>query len=294
METVKAHILRSFVQEDGDGGNAAGVVMHNGLSRDAMVQVERKLALPETAFMQHVHDGTRHGCYEALFFTPNGSQFPLCGHATIAAGWQILSAHKYADDPEYTQRYETDGRWKETRVRREGDMIYYAQEVPTHADYLESGGILRALEIDFADTDFNFPPRAMLKDAFIGLNERTFDSLPFSLDEKALKRELEKLGLVGVHLFTLTGGDPVARGRNFAPVVGIPEEPATGSANGLLAWCLHREGLLSDEQLKQTLCFVQGERQYSESSEIFVQFRDGKVWVGGRVAESEDRKVDVK
>jgi PhzF family phenazine biosynthesis protein len=87
-------------------------------------------------------------------------------------------------------------------------------------------------------------------------------------DFKALSELSEKHGTGGVHAFTLdTPGDEImACTRNFAPLFGIDEEAATGTASGGLAYYLYRHGMRFDES---HCCFLQGEAM-GKPSKIFV------------------------
>lgn len=67
----------------------------------------------------------------------------------------------------------------------------------------------------------------------------------------ALSREW---GFVGACLWAGTAADGTLRARVFAPAVGVPEDPATGSAAAPLALYLHRRGLLP----AQPFTYVQG------------------------------------
>ena len=49
----------------------------------------------------------------------------------------------------------------------------------------------------------------------------------------------KRYNAIGMHVFAL-GDDVDAYGRNFAPVVGIDEESATGTSNGALACYLNK------------------------------------------------------
>jgi predicted PhzF superfamily epimerase YddE/YHI9 len=97
-------------------------------------------------------------------------------------------------------------------------------------------------------------------------------------DFPALARLSERYGVTGVHAFALPdpsvapdvpraadepGGRPDGRRetatchcRNFAPLYGIDEEAATGTANGALTYYLYERGLITPGE---TNVFIQGE-----------------------------------
>jgi PhzF family phenazine biosynthesis protein len=85
---------------------------------------------------------------------------------------------------------------------------------------------------------------------------------------------------VGIHAFTLCGERILC--RNFAPLYGIPEESATGTANCALASYLHKHGITrrSEYRMEQGLSM-------NAPSEITVRItEDGgeisKIFVGGK------------
>ena len=77
----------------------------------------------------------------------------------------------------------------------------------------------------------------------------------------------------GYHVFTIEDGQIFA--RNFAPLVGIDEECATGTSNGALGALLHKEGI--KEGYFEVL---QGETM-NELSQICVFVDSTGVKVGG-------------
>ncbi len=92
-------------------------------------------------------------------------------------------------------------------------------------------------------------------------------------------------GIEGYHLFALDE-EVTAVTRNFAPLLGILEESATGTASGALAAYLYSHGLLSETDRKN-IVFRQGEsmgrpshiRVVMDTSENVIE----KIQVGGGV-----------
>jgi PhzF family phenazine biosynthesis protein len=85
---------------------------------------------------------------------------------------------------------------------------------------------------------------------------------------------------VGIHAFALSGGRILC--RNFAPLYGIPEESATGTANCALACYLYRHGIMRREEYRME----QGLSQ-AMPSEIMVRITEdrgeiSKIFVGGK------------
>jgi PhzF family phenazine biosynthesis protein len=89
-----------------------------------------------------------------------------------------------------------------------------------------------------------------------------------------------KCDAVGIHAFALRGERILC--RNFAPLYGIPEEAATGTANCALAGYLHRHGILR----KKAYRMEQGQSLGSPSEiRVRVAAEDGeisRIYVGGK------------
>jgi trans-2,3-dihydro-3-hydroxyanthranilate isomerase len=108
-------------------------------------------------------------------------------------------------------------------------------------------------------------------------------------DHDALRLLGERDGWIGVSVYVLPG-EPQERlrlrVRHFAPLVGVPEDPATGSAAGALGACLAAAGMTGpDGDLEM---FVTQGVELGRPGEIAVRVvcADGtpsRVQVGGRV-----------
>ena len=81
-------------------------------------------------------------------------------------------------------------------------------------------------------------------------------------------------------LTELLGGLPVFLHsvRNFAPLYGVPEESATGTANGALTHYLHYHGIIA---ANASCRFMQGEAMQRPSVVSTQLQNDGDIWVGG-------------
>ena len=85
--------------------------------------------------------------------------------------------------------------------------------------------------------------------------------------------------LLGLHLHAADSNDPARLDvRMFAPLAGVPEDAATGSAAAALGAFLHQ---LDPARTRFTL--FQG-RHIGRPSEIAVEIRPDGVWLGGPCA----------
>ena len=97
-------------------------------------------------------------------------------------------------------------------------------------------------------------------------------------DMDAMARMSEELDVVGVHAFAIGDDGFTAHVRNFGPRYGIPEESATGTANGALTHYLYRQGIIAP----QAQCrFLQGEAMGRPSVIATTLQADDSIWVGG-------------
>jgi PhzF family phenazine biosynthesis protein len=193
------------------GGNPAGVVpLRRWLPDKTLHAIAFENNLPETAFFMTEGEG-----YRLRWFTP-AVEVDLCGHATLASAYVIANFLQ----PERKEM------WFETRsgrltVTRQGDA--FVLDFPVRPSQpIEAPAVGQALGVQPSDLLASVPYLAIFD---------TWEQVA------ALKPDLAAvaaLDLDGI-LATAPGRDGVDYvARYFAPGAGIPEDPATGSAQCVL------------------------------------------------------------
>lgn len=199
------------------GGNPAAVCLLPA-TRDAswMQLVAREMNLAETAFLV-----ARGAEFELRWFTPS-TEVDLCGHATIA------SAHVLWEDghlpPSAAARFQT--RSGLLSARRDGDWIWLDFPAKPLTAVEPPAGLGAAL---------GSPVR------YTGTNDLGY--LLVEVDSERVVRELRPdlgriamlpaRGVVVTSRGSTAGRDFVS--RFFAPAMGVPEDPVTGSSHCSLA-----------------------------------------------------------
>ena len=194
-------------------GNPAGVCVMDGPAEPGwMQQVAAELNHSETAFL---HPGSA-GVWNLRWFTP-AKEVELCGHATLAAAFVL---------------------WKTARV---------PQGSPVSFETL-SGTLIARQDGDLITLDFPaepahaIPPVPGLDRAlgatpvFTGKNR--FDllvELPAAADVCDCEPDMAALAAIPARGIIVTAASDLADfdfvSRFFAPSVGVPEDPVTGSAH---------------------------------------------------------------
>ncbi len=262
----KAYVVSSFTL-NGEGGNKAGVVFGK-LDQSTMQDIAKELNFSETVFV----DGNRF-----RYFTPL-KEIDFCGHATLAA----LHLMEYD---------EIDINTNEFTIKAYKDPIprFSTDDGLVIRKHIDQDKVLKSLGINYKDLD-----HLGMKIVYAGLQD-------LCIHVKRLKRlkpnfemiaEVSKeLDVVGYHVFQ-DHDKYDASTRNFAPLYGIDEESATGSASAALAY------LLSLKENKQKYVFLQGEAM-NMSSEITI-LKDDSLYISGvaKLLETKDvggrKDVEVK
>jgi PhzF family phenazine biosynthesis protein len=97
-----------------------------------------------------------------------------------------------------------------------------------------------------------------------------------------------QLGAAGYFVFTLTpqAGNSLTDSRMFCPALGIPEDPVSGNAHGLLGAYLAHYGLLPKHESRAAFSGVQGHYMNRPGRvDVELEFREGKldaVWIVGQ------------
>ena len=100
-------------------------------------------------------------------------------------------------------------------------------------------------------------------------------------DMEAITAITKKYDAVSFHVFAFANDGYTAHVRDFAPLYGVPEESATGTANAALTYYLQQNGCLG---IEAECAFMQGEAM-GRPSVVATQIRkNGTIYVGGTAA----------
>lgn len=225
------------------GGNQLAVLPHaDGLSDRQMQQIAREFNFAETTFVLPPSAGhTR----KVRIFTP-ATEVPFAGHPNIGTAFALARAGEFGEIGASTQVTfeEKAGLVPVTINRQPGGSIWCELEAPQRLSLgsaISAQTLAAAVSLDPADVETrSHPPQV----ASVGL--------PFLFaelkDRVALARA--RVNMIGVerliaeavtpdiHLYTRSADDFDIRARMFAPLDGVAEDPATGSANCALAGLL--------------------------------------------------------
>ena len=129
-----------------------------------------------------------------------------------------------------------------------------------------------------------------LKDLIVILNSKeVLNSLV--PDFQAMSEFSKVHGITGMHVLCLLDDkqSSLAAARNFAPLVGIDEESATGTSNGAFLCYLKMHGSLP---AKDQYRIEQGESM-GQTSYIYGRFEEETVWIGGNATVIKEVEVNL-
>jgi PhzF family phenazine biosynthesis protein len=212
--------------------------------------------------------------YTLRYFTPK-HEVELCGHATVAtfsllhrkglAAGQCLCHTKAGD-----LSIEAD-----TRVMMQMAVPRIVDTVRHPADIYKAVGLP------------SYEPSLPVQIAYSGLADIMLP-LPDVAALQALRPDMEaitaltrQLNAVSIHPFAFGHDGYTAHVRDFAPLYGVPEESATGTANAALTYYLMQNNLISPTG---EYTFLQGEAMGRPSVVATRITSDGTLYVGGTAA----------
>jgi PhzF family phenazine biosynthesis protein len=243
---VQVHQVDAFTRAPFTG-NPAGVVLNaDGLSDTEMLSIARELNNADTAFVLS-RDGEDHDL-RTRFFTPR-MEAGFVGHATVAAHY-VLS--RRAGAPKRVRQKSKAG-IVDIEVRGSDDerRIAVRQNRPPLGRELNDRERLAVLDALALATD-DLDPRCPIRIAGAG-STRLMVAVRGQEQLKQLKPDPNRLttlsaqlGAAGYFVFMLLpeGSDHLTESRMFCPALGIPEDPVSGNAHGLLGVYLAQHKLL--------------------------------------------------
>src|SRR5450631_2936883 len=259
--SIQIHQIDAFTRTPFTG-NPAGVVLNaDGLDDVQMLAIARELNNADTAFIFSA-DGADHDL-RARFFTPR-TEAGFVGHATVAAHY-VLSRRRGATE---RLRQKSKAGIVDIEIRGTGDerQIAIRQKTPPLGRVLndrERLAVLDALALATDDLDDRCPLR------IVGAgSSRLMVGVQGPEQLKQLKPDMSRLttlsaqlGAAGYFVFTLapSSSDCLTESRMFCPALGIPEDPVSGNAHGILGAYLAHHGLLPRHGERASFTAEQGQ-----------------------------------
>lgn len=267
------------------GGNPAGVVLldnklisHNSKccrienndlfpNDNLMLNIAAELRYSETAFVRQLSPSQFH----VRYFTPV-AEVELCGHATIAT-FSLLRQIGLAA-----------GHYKCRTLAGNLDIdveerVFMQMATPRIVSTVSDTALIyKALGIE------DYCPSLPVQIAYAGLSDLmiqvsdvdVLNNLQPNMD--AISDVTQKLDAVSFHVFALADDEYTAHVRDFAPLYGVPEESATGTANAALAHYLLKHGVVDNPC---ECSFLQGTAMGRPSVVVARIAADGNIYIGG-------------
>jgi trans-2,3-dihydro-3-hydroxyanthranilate isomerase len=268
-------------------GNQLAVFPHaEGLDLEQMQSIAREINFSESTFVTGDPLGqSPDWAYPVKIFTP-AVELPFAGHPTLGTAWVLR--HLYPSLTTVTLNY-TAGQipvsFADTNnITNNICVVWMKQRHPEFLGPLAAADLAPVLGIDLADIDLNYPI------------EQVSTGLPFIIVPLQTLAAVQKAKLELTKYYQLIDQLPAQNILIFCPhtlnvendlhvrvftqALGIPEDPATGSANGCLAAYLVKYSY--DGQKSIDLRIEQG-YEIDRPALLYLQADAKSISVGGQV-----------
>ncbi|NMP23613.1 PhzF family phenazine biosynthesis protein [Sulfobacillus harzensis] len=257
-------------------GNPLAVVMDQ-FDDERMLAITREMNYSETTFVGPIHDD---GSVSVRIFTPGG-EIPFAGHPTLGTAFVLLEMRGFEGN-----RLVLREGVGPIPVYQDGGVYWMQQNPPEFQAVFEDRKMLASLlGIEVEDFNPNLPAEVVST----GLPALIVPLMSLDACRRAWLdvARYRALGRWPASVLVFAPGS-IQPGHNvhvrvFVGDLGIPEDPATGSANGALAGYLQRYEVLGREVNAE----VEQGVEMGRASSLSLRARPGQqgvaVEVGGRV-----------
>lgn len=286
MEKLTFYIVDVFAEEKYAGNQLAVVRGAKALLDAEMQRIAKEMNYSETTFI--LSDEKRNGGYDVRIFTPE-REVPFAGHPTLGTAYviqreiirkpieRIVLNLKVGQIP-VTPKYK----------RNQVDVLWMKQMAPTFIQTLNAERICEVLSLNRESVDDGFP----VQEVSTGLPSIIVSLKTLNALKKAkIARDKYFEFVKHTQAKTILIFCPEAHNqendlsvRVFADYYGVPEDPATGSANGCLAGYLVKNRYFGKDRID-----IRVEQGYEIGRPSLLllkaESKEGKidVFVGGKV-----------
>jgi trans-2,3-dihydro-3-hydroxyanthranilate isomerase len=236
VQSLKFCLLDVFAEEKYAGNQLAVFRNARGLSKVRMQKIANEMHFSETTFI--LSDEERDGGYDVRIFTP-ANELPFAGHPTLGTAYvirhQILNrtVKKVLLNLKVGQipvTFEKDATGEE--------ILWMKQVPPRFGETFGAAEMSEALCLGTKDVDSRFPIQEVSTGIpFTIVPLKSLDAVKSARINLEMRGKLTKAAQRDILVFSpeTYEKENELNVRVFVNLYGIPEDPATGSANGCLA-----------------------------------------------------------
>jgi len=286
MGKLVFYIVDVFAEEKYAGNQLAVVRGVKALSDIEMQRIAKEMNYSETTFV--LSDEKQDGGYDVRIFTPE-REVPFAGHPTLGTAYVIQ--HEIVKEAVSTIVLNLKvGQIPVTLSYRKEhvNLLWMKQLQPTFGQTFDAGSISQVLSLSAREIDDRFPVQDVSTGIpFIIVPLKTLDALKRARISRDKYYELIKnrhAKAILIFCPETYNNENDLNVRVFADYYGVPEDPATGSANGCLAGYLVKHRYFRKDRIN-----IRVEQGYEigRPSLLLLKAEDkeGKidVYVGGKV-----------
>ena len=192
------------------GGNPAAVIMlESSLEDDILQMIANENNLSETAFMMALDNGD----YSLRWFTPT-AEVDLCGHATLASAHVLFNYYNAAISINF--------------ITRSGKLFAEQADKKIKLDFPSRGP--HRVDKSLYESLTSIKPQEVWESRDLMMVFNNEAEVIEIIPDLVKINEIDNLGVI----VTAPGKHSDFVSRFFAPKVGVPEDPVTGSAHSTL------------------------------------------------------------
>jgi len=286
MQKHVFYIVDVFAEQKYAGNQLAVFRKAGDLSDADMQKFAKEMHFSETTFV--LSDEKRDGGYDVRIFTPE-HEIPFAGHPTLGTAFVIQQeivkqpVERIALNLKVGQ-IPVDFKYRGTEV----EIMWMKQNRPTFGATFDAETFSGVLNLDKTDLDDRYPIQEVSTGTpFFMVPLKTLDNVKRAAVNKEKYLELIKdTQAKAILVFCPETSSEVNHltVRVFADYYGVPEDPATGSANGCLAGYLVKHRYFGKDQIDVR---VEQGHQIGRPSLLLLKAREKEeeieVFVGGKV-----------
>jgi len=239
------HIVDVFTDKALAGNQLAVVLDADDIAEDVMQKIAREMNFSETTFV--MRPSRPEHAARVRMFTP-GTELPFAGHPTVGTAWVLAMQGRVANgDLEFILE-EGVGPVAVRGERHANGLTFWMTHPPlTYGElFTDRGRIADGVGLQESDLVPDVPLQvASTGNEFLYVAVKDARAVDSTVSDKTrLRKAFPGREAVPTFIFAATGADRLYS-RMFAPdVIGIDEDPATGSGSGPLGAFAVRYGLI--------------------------------------------------